>query len=130
MFVYSRDKAEVPITGIIVPDNSEITGYFDVVINCARPHWSEYSPDEIAAIENQLLEQLDKFAAEGAIKINTSGVWFFGKSPPDDLANFILKPLQAVKRDVYTIQAALSKDWNIVYCPSLVYGGENCQLSV
>ncbi|MBD8511252.1 NAD(P)-dependent oxidoreductase [Photobacterium sp. CAU 1568] len=128
VFVYSRDKAGVPKTGIIGPDSSDFTGSFDVVINCARPHWSEYSPDEIAVIEQGLLEHLDKFATEGAIKIHTSGVWLFGKSSPEDLQNFILKPLEAVKPDVYTIQLALRKNWNIVYCPSLVYGGENCQL--
>ncbi|EGR5155557.1 NAD-dependent epimerase/dehydratase family protein [Vibrio cholerae] len=128
VFVYSRNHMAIPKVGVITSDSSKFNNYFDVVINCARPHWSEYSPNEIAAIEQQLLEQLDQFAAVGAVKIHTSGVWLFGHSSPDELAGFVLKPLDAVKLDVHTIQLALDKDWHVVYCPSLVYGGENCQL--
>ncbi|WP_045370949.1 NAD(P)-dependent oxidoreductase [Vibrio campbellii] len=108
--------------------DSAFTGYFDVVVNCARPHWSEFSPKEITDIESKLLMKLDRFAAKGAIKIHTSGVWLFGNASCSDLKRFRLKPMEPVKLDVATIERAIKRQWHIVYCPSLVYGGENCQL--
>ncbi|KHT47250.1 NAD-dependent epimerase/dehydratase family protein [Vibrio sinaloensis] len=107
---------------------SELVSYFDVIVNCARPHWSEFSPEEIAQIEFKLLQTLDTFAANNATKIHTSGVWLFGHATSDDLLHFRLQPLKVVEPDVRTINNAIEQKWHIVYCPSVVYGGENCQL--
>ncbi|MCG9544058.1 NAD(P)-dependent oxidoreductase [Vibrio sp. Isolate33] len=128
VFRYSRDKGIVACSDYIKDLSADYEDYFDVVINCARPHWSEFSPVEIADIEHGLLKQLDRFASEGAIKIHTSGVWLFGHASQQDLKEFRLKPLKAVELDVETIHSVLQANWNIVYCPSLVYGGDNCQL--
>ncbi len=46
VFVYSRNHMVIPKVGVITSDSSKFNNYFDVVINCARPHWSEYSPNE------------------------------------------------------------------------------------
>ncbi|WP_332405660.1 NAD(P)-dependent oxidoreductase [Vibrio metschnikovii] len=121
-------------SGVLLPDRKltkmplDLSGYFDIVINCARPHWSEFSPEEIADIESKLLMQLDRLAAKGATKIHTSGVWLFGNASRNDLKEFRLKPLEMVKPDTVTIDCAITNKWHVVYCPSLVYGGENCQL--
>lgn len=136
MFVENGDDVSTycRTNGVLPPDQnpaklpSDLSGYFDVVINCARPHWSEFSPDEIADIESKLLTRLDRLAAKGATKIHTSGVWLFGHASHHDLLAFRLKPLKAVKPDTMTIDWAIKNEWHVVYCPSLVYGGENCQL--
>lgn len=99
-----------------------------MVVNCARPHWSQFSADEIADVEQRLLSELDLLAARDATKIHTSGVWLFGNASSADLSQFRLKPLEAVRLDVETMQSAIRNRWHVVYCPSLVYGGENCQL--
>ncbi|HGZ6489015.1 TPA: NAD(P)-dependent oxidoreductase [Vibrio parahaemolyticus] len=125
---YSRTSGVLPPTRKLTNVPLDFSGYFDIVINCARPHWSEFSPEEIADIESKLLTQLDRLAAEGATKIHTSGVWLFGNASHNDLKEFRLKPLEAVKPDTVTIGCAIKKKWHVVYCPSLVYGGENCQL--
>ncbi|PTO54166.1 NAD-dependent dehydratase [Vibrio splendidus] len=126
--IYSRTSGVLPPARKLTKVPSDFSGYFDIVINCARPHWSEFSPEEIADIESKLLTQLDRLAAEGATKIYTSGVWLFGHASHNDLKEFRLKPLDAVKPDTVTIGCAIKKKWHVVYCPSLVYGGENCQL--
>lgn len=126
--IYSRTSSVLPPARKLTKVPSDFSGYFDIVINCARPHWSEFSPEEIADIESKLLTQLDRLAAEGATKIHTSGVWLFGNASHNDLKEFRLKPLEAVKPDTVTIGCATKKKWHVVYCPSLVYGGENCQL--
>jgi len=128
VYVYDRRQSAIICPDGIYERCSAFEGYFDVVINCARPHWSEYSPSEIANIESKLLLQLNRLAKTGAIKIHTSGVWLFGKASHDELRRFELKPFSVVEPDVTTITRALSQKWHIVYCPSLVYGGENCQL--
>ncbi|MFS1920175.1 NAD-dependent epimerase/dehydratase family protein [Vibrio lentus] len=128
VFTYDRNKSVIPQSGNFKEVHSDFEGYFDVIINCARPHWSEFSPVEIADIEHGLLTQLDRFASEDAIKLHTSGVWLFGNASQQDLKEFRLKPLKAVELDVETIHSVIQANWNIVYCPSLVYGGDNCQL--
>ncbi|WP_192888699.1 NAD-dependent epimerase/dehydratase family protein [Vibrio bathopelagicus] len=128
VFTYGRNKRVIPLSKNVKEARSNFEGYFDVVINCARPHWSEFSADEIADIEYELLKRLDRFADKNAIKIHTSGVWLFGHASYKDLVEFSLKPLDAVKLDVETINYAIQAKWEIVYCPSLVYGGDNCQL--
>ncbi|HHF3410385.1 TPA: sugar nucleotide-binding protein [Vibrio alginolyticus] len=125
---YSRANGVLPPVGKLTNLPSDFCGYFDIVINCARPHWSEFSPKEIADIESKLLAQLDRFAGEGATKIHTSGVWLFGNASHNELKEFKHKPLDAVKLDTATIDSAIKKKWHVVYCSSLVYGGENCQL--
>jgi nicotinamidase-related amidase len=52
----------------------------------------------------------------------------FGNASQDELNSFILNPFEIVKPDIKTIELALENTWNVVYCPSLIYGGENCQL--
>lgn len=126
--VLNRDETITSLSDSMTSPCSDFEGFFDVVINCARPHWSEYSAEEIVTIERVLLGQLDRLASKQAIKIHTSGVWLFGKASPNDLLQFNLKPFIAVKLDEPTIKSALNHGWHIVYCPSLVYGGENCQL--
>lgn len=101
---------------------------FDVVINCARPHWSQYQPDQIAQIESELLSNLELYASPNAIKIHTSGVWLFGHATKAELHRFEHKPFESVERDVKTIVQVLTRNWHVVYCPSLIYGGEDCQL--
>lgn len=128
VFTYSRRGEVLPFTGRRTESASEGDRDFDVIINCARPHWSEFSSTEIATIESKLLAQLDGLAATGATKIHTSGVWLFGHASCNDLVHFRLKPFEAVKLDVPTIQNAIRNKWNIIYCPSFVYGGNNCQL--
>ncbi|MEZ8699288.1 NAD-dependent epimerase/dehydratase family protein [Vibrio lentus] len=128
VFTYDRNKSVIPQSGNFKEVRSDFEDYFDVIINCARPHWSEFSPVEIADIEHGLLTQLDRFASEDAIKLHTSGVWLFGNASQQDLKEFRLKPLKAVELDVETIHSVIQANWNIVYCPSLVYGGDNCQL--
>ena len=128
VFRYSRDDGVVPCSVHSKNVSTGYENYFDVIINCARPHWAEYSASEIVNIESRLIKQLDNFASEDAIKIHTSGVWLFGRASHQDLKEFKLKPLTAVELDVRTIEHAMSSNWNIVYCPSLVYGGDNCQL--
>ncbi|QUJ69221.1 NAD(P)-dependent oxidoreductase (plasmid) [Photobacterium sp. GJ3] len=108
--------------------DEHLNAFFDVVINCARPHWSQYSPQEIAVQEQRLMKQLDMLAAPDAVRIHTSGVWLFGHASVQDLKHFICRPISVVEPDQATIQAALNRGWNIVYCPSLIYGGDNCQL--
>ena len=58
---------------------------YDVVINCARPHWSEFDASEIYDQENQLLGQLDSFAKKDALKLHLSGVWLFAHSTTEQL---------------------------------------------
>ncbi|EGA71947.1 hypothetical protein VISI1226_14143 [Vibrio sinaloensis DSM 21326] len=125
---YSRTRGVLSHARSVTTMPSDFVGYFDIVINCARPHWSEFSPEEISDIEFNLLTTLDNLATEGATKIHTSGVWLFGHASYKDLKEFNLKPLEAVKLDTVTIAYAIKKKWHVVYCPSLVYGGENCQL--
>ncbi|MFN1651280.1 NAD-dependent epimerase/dehydratase family protein [Vibrio rotiferianus] len=125
---YSRTSGVLPPARKFSKVPTDFSGYFDIVINCARPHWSEFSPEEIADIESKLLTQLDRLASTVATKIHTSGVWLFGNASHNDLKEFRLKPLAAVKPDTVTIDYAIKKKWHVVYCPSLVYGGENCQL--
>ncbi|MEZ9395812.1 NAD-dependent epimerase/dehydratase family protein [Vibrio splendidus] len=125
---YSRTSGVLPCTRKRTKVPADFVGYFDIVINCARPHWSEYSPEEIADIESNLLTQLDRLAVEGATKIHTSGVWLFGNASHNDLKEFRLNPLDVVKLDTVTIGCAIKKKWHVVYCPSLVYGGDDCQL--
>ncbi|MCK6264254.1 NAD(P)-dependent oxidoreductase [Vibrio sp. ZSDE26] len=128
VFIYCRDNCIKSYSGEHQKHSSELEGYFDVVINCARPHWSQYSAKNIADIESKLLARLDKLASQQAMKIHTSGVWLFGHATPSELVRFQLKPFDSVRLDVATINTALNNNWHIVYCPSLVYGGENCQL--
>lgn len=125
---YSRTSGVLPYARKLMKEPSDFTGYFEIIINCARPPWSEFSPEDIADIEFKLLMDLDRLAAAGATKIHTSGVWLFGNASYNDLKEFRLKPLEAVKLDTVTIDSAIKKKWHVVYCPSLVYGGENCQL--
>ncbi|TMX69069.1 NAD-dependent epimerase/dehydratase family protein, partial [Vibrio rotiferianus] len=82
---YSRTSGVLPPARKFSKVPTDFSGYFDIVINCARPHWSEFSPEEIADIESKLLTQLDRLAAEGATKIHTSGVWLFGNASHNDL---------------------------------------------
>ncbi|WCP68616.1 NAD(P)-dependent oxidoreductase [Vibrio tubiashii] len=126
--IFCRTRGVVPHVRKLANESTEFAGYFDIVINCARPHWAEFSPEEIADTEFKLLMQLDSLAAEGATKIHTSGIWLFGNASQDDLTEFRLKPLEVVKADTMTIDYAIREKWHVVYCPSLVYGGENCQL--
>lgn len=126
--IYSRTSGVLPPARKLTKVPSDFSGYFDIVINCARLHWSEFSPEEIADIESKLLTRLDRLTAEGATKIHTSGVWLFGNASHNDLKEFRLKPLETVKPDTVTIGYVIKKKWHVVYCPSLVYGGENCQL--
>ncbi|WP_305810504.1 NAD-dependent epimerase/dehydratase family protein [Photobacterium leiognathi] len=128
VFIYSRSGEVLPYQRRVTERIHEGGRDFDVIINCARPHWSEFSSAEIADIELKLLEQLDRFAVTGATKIHTSGVWLFGNASYDDLNNFRFKPFEVVKLDVTTIENAIRNKWHVVYCPSFVYGGENCQL--
>ncbi len=128
IFTYNREGQVTNHTESSSSPSDYFHGYFDVIVNCARPHWSAHSPDEIATIEQNLLEQLDKLAAVNATKIHTSGVWLFGNASRVELETFKLRPLKAVQPDVKTIHKALCNGWSIVYCPSLVYGGANCQL--
>ncbi|MEZ9635135.1 NAD-dependent dehydratase [Vibrio cyclitrophicus] len=125
---YSRASGVLPDARKLTKVPADFSDYFDVVVNCARPHWSEFSPEEIVDIESKLLTQLDRLAVEGATKIHTSGVWLFGNASHNDLKVFRLKPLDVVKLDAVTIGSAIKNKWHVVYCPSLVYGGENCQL--
>lgn len=101
---------------------------FDLVVNCARPHWSEYSPHDIALIEQETLVILNKFCKAEGVKIHTSGVWLFGHANEQELKESILKPFDIVKPDKNTVEQARDIGWKIVYCPSLIYGGEHCQL--
>ncbi|ARP38171.1 NAD-dependent epimerase/dehydratase family protein [Vibrio syngnathi] len=128
VFTYGRDKIVTPLSVASPLDRDDFEDYFDVVVNCARPHWSQFSAHEIADVEQRLLSELDRLAAKGATKIHTSGVWLFGNASSADLSQFRLKPLEAVRLDVETIHSATRNRWHIVYCPSLVYGGEDCQL--
>lgn len=112
-----------------VADDGNHEQQYDVIINCARPHWSQHSSQEIAAIERELLAKLDKLAKPGALKIHTSGVWLFGHSSESELKQFIHHPFECVSLDVTTVQQAIKRDWNTVYCPSVIYGGTNCQLA-
>ncbi len=128
VFTYNREGKVINQTEGSSSPSGNFHGYFDVIVNCARPHWSTHSPHEIADIEQNLLEQLDRLATVNATKIHTSGVWLFGKANRAELETFELKPLKAVQPDVETINKALRNGWSIVYCPSLVYGGDNCQL--
>ncbi|MDK9760740.1 NAD(P)-dependent oxidoreductase [Vibrio sp. D420a] len=128
VYLYDRGRSAIICPEGMYERYLKFEDYFDVVINCARPHWSEYSPPEIANIESKLLLKLDSLAKVGAIKIHTSGVWLFGKANYEELRGFKLKPLSVVEPDVTTIERALRHKWHVVYCPSLVYGGENCQL--
>lgn len=128
VFTYGRDKIVTPLRVGLIEGRADFEGYFDVVLNCARPHWSQFSAHEIADVEQRLLSELDVLAGKNATKIHTSGVWLFGNASSADLRQFRLKPLEAVRLDVETIHSAIRSRWHVVYCPSLVYGGENCQL--
>ncbi|WP_104403219.1 NAD-dependent epimerase/dehydratase family protein [Vibrio penaeicida] len=101
---------------------------FDLVVNCARPHWSEFSPNDIALIERSTLATLDNFCKAEGVKIHTSGVWLFGHANEQELKESILNPFNIVAPDKQTIEQARGRDWKIIYCPSLIYGGEHCQL--
>ncbi|GAK86148.1 hypothetical protein JCM19238_3738 [Vibrio ponticus] len=101
---------------------------FDVVINCARPHWSKYTAEQIVIVEQKLLSKLDQFAKPNAIKLHTSGIWLFGNATPAQLQRGDLAPIAMVALDKMTIEKALANHWQVVYLPSLVYGGEHCQL--
>lgn len=129
VYVYSRESKQlVSEERCVTTSNTEMHGMFDVVINCARPHWSQFSADQIVNIEQALLADLERFASDRAVKVHTSGVWLFGKASGEDLRHFHFKPLDAVKQDVRTVKRALVNGWHLVYCPSLIYGGEHCQL--
>ncbi|MBD1578034.1 NAD(P)-dependent oxidoreductase [Vibrio sp. S11_S32] len=127
VFVYSREEDQ-DHKGTISSVNVEMHGFFDAVINCARPHWSMYTPENIAQIETDLLSDLNKFASKNATKIHTSGIWLFGNANEKELRHLIHRPFDMVKLDEKTIQNSLSLNWNVVYCPSLIYGGNSCQL--
>ncbi|UXH99966.1 NAD-dependent epimerase/dehydratase family protein [Photobacterium sp. TY1-4] len=129
VYTYVRAAmAQVSGSQVVSRDSTDAYGSFDVVINCARPHWSAHSPEEIVAIEQALLKTLTQFAKPQAQKIHTSGVWLFGHSTRSDLEAFQLKPFPCVSQDVATIEGALAGGWQIVYLPSLVYGSRDCQL--
>lgn len=129
VYLYRREGSNFQETSHSIPSNCvDMQGCFDVVINCARAHWSTHNPSQIADIERSLLTHLDNLASENAIKIHTSGVWLFGKANEHEMKTFTLRPFNMVKRDKQTIQDLLDKNWNVVYCPSIVYGGQSCQL--
>lgn len=114
--------------GRVTSNCVHLHGCFDIVINCARPHWSEHSPEEICRLEQALMSELNLFANEPAIKVHTSGVWLFGHASKEELKTFTFNPLEMVQLDVESVQHALAQRWHVVYCPSLIYGGGNCQL--
>ncbi|MEF1174528.1 NAD-dependent epimerase/dehydratase family protein, partial [Vibrio sinaloensis] len=120
VFTYNRSGQIACYVSRREVNASELASCFDVIVNCARPHWSEFSPEDIAQIEFKLLQTLDTFAANNATKIHTSGVWLFGHATSDDLLHFRLQPLKVVEPDVRTINNAIEQKWHIVYCPSLV----------
>lgn len=127
VYRYQRDReggTPVPCD----PSHEAVESGFDVVLNCARPHWSQYEPEQIARIERNLLKTLGQLAKPKAVKIHTSGVWLFGHADQAELSRFELKPFKSVHRDADTINQALNQKWHIVYCPSLIYGGGHCQL--
>lgn len=123
-----REETDKEAEWEYVHDSESHDQQYDVIINCARPHWSQYSNQEIADIERALLIKLDKLAKPGALKIHTSGVWLFGHSSELELRQYVHRPLECVSLDVLTIQKAIKRDWKVVYCPSVIYGGDNCQL--
>ncbi|KJY78643.1 NAD-dependent epimerase/dehydratase family protein [Vibrio nigripulchritudo] len=126
--VFKVQRGELQSVQDVRLEDTSMHSCFDAVVNCARPHWSEHSPDEIASIERTLLTALNAFAKKGATKIHTSGVWLFGKANPSELNAFQIKPFDIVAPDEKTIYQARQGLWKIVYCPSLIYGGESCQL--
>ncbi len=129
VYTYQRESSKLEVGINSVKQTSrEMYDQFGIVINCARPHWSEFNGEQILAIEQKLLSDLNKFASKGALKIHTSGVWLFGNASEKDLVEFNFKPFDSVKWDVETLEKALSSNWHIVYCPSIIYGGESCQL--
>ncbi|QUM80853.1 NAD(P)-dependent oxidoreductase [Moritella sp. 5] len=129
VYVYSRDGTSDKCDNRnISSKNTEMHGSFDVVINCARAHWKRYTPEEISRIERDLLSNLNLFASETAKKIHTSGVWLFGNANEKELNDFTLRPFEMVKDDEQTIHDSLSLNWNVVYCPSIIYGGKSCQM--
>lgn len=117
-----RRDFDIPVNKI------EMHQSFDVIINCARPHQSSYKPLEIAKIEQELIGALELFEKCNAIKIHRFGVWLFGKASQKELNRFVFNPFPIVQPDVKTIERVLKNNWNVVYLPSLVYGGLNCQL--
>ncbi len=129
VYTYQRENAKLK-GGIdtVTSTSREMYGQFGVVINCARPHWSEFNGEQIFAIEQKLFSDLNRFASRESLKIHTSGVWLFGYASARDLVEFNFKPFDSVKLDVETLEKALSDNWHIVYCPSIIYGGEFCQL--
>ncbi|NMU82594.1 NAD(P)-dependent oxidoreductase, partial [Vibrio parahaemolyticus] len=86
----SRSSGVLPHAWKFTNVLSDFSGYFDIVVNCACPHWSEFSPEEIVDIESKLLTQLDRLAADGTTKIHTSGVCLFGNASHNDLKEFRL----------------------------------------
>ncbi|WP_246616515.1 NAD-dependent epimerase/dehydratase family protein [Thaumasiovibrio subtropicus] len=129
VYILQRGKAHPVLHGRVQQlDDGDAFGTYDVVINCARPHWSEYDPETIAEIERQLLADLDKFAKRDAVKIHTSGVWLFGHATQQEMNQFKMAPFECVSHDKRTVLDALNQGWNVVFCPSLIYGGKRCQL--
>ncbi|MFD2176093.1 NAD-dependent epimerase/dehydratase family protein [Veronia pacifica] len=129
VFTFQRECSSTkPSDKNVIAGDLSLRGSFDIVINCARPHWSNYSPVEIAEIERKLLVELDTFASENAVKIHTSGTWLFGHANSEEARQFEHKPFHMVEPDKKTIADILSRNWHIVYLPSLVYGGQSCQL--
>ncbi|PQJ67024.1 NAD-dependent epimerase/dehydratase family protein [Photobacterium angustum] len=129
VYTYQRENSKLKgEISSVTPTNREMYGQFGVVINCARPHWSEFNSEQILSIEQKLFSDLNRFASRDSLKIHTSGVWLFGYSNERDLVKFNFKPFDSVKLDVETLEKALSDNWHIVYCPSIIYGGESCQL--
>ncbi len=51
VFTYGRDKVVTPPIVGLIEDRADFEGFFDVVVNCARPHWSQFSAHEIADVE-------------------------------------------------------------------------------
>jgi nucleoside-diphosphate-sugar epimerase len=129
VYVYCReDTHDLCDSRNISSGNAEMYGEFDVVINCARAHWSTNSPEEISEAERSILSHLNFFASDNAIKIHTSGIWLFGNADEKELNEFTLRPFDMVKNDKKTINDSLSLNWNVVYCPSIIYGGNSCQM--
>ncbi|MCG9553284.1 sugar nucleotide-binding protein [Vibrio sp. Isolate31] len=129
VYTYQRESSNLEADiNSVKQTSSEMYDQFGIVINCARPHWSEFNGQQILAIEQKLFSDLNEFASKGALKIHTSGIWLFGTASEKDLVEFNFKPFDSVKLDVETLEKALSSNWHIVYCPSIIYGGECCQL--
>ncbi len=100
---------------------------FDLIINCAKAHWSEFSTEQVAAQERETLKLLDQLATKNAVKIHTSGIWLFAKQVGRVDVNHFM-PLAISHPDVQTLQGPSARSWVQVFLPSYIYGGVNCQL--